>query len=174
MGKTIRNGGKSGVLVTVGFSDLLEKINKAQGDVEAAAWEAARTGAKELYDEIKSEATASGVPDNLTAWPNLSMQSERDSSGNRYGCKVGWKVGEYDPKNPSAAHKVIFMNYGTPRRFVRKEGQRIQIDGKWVTVDVDRGYVDGRGFIGRAKKKAMPKVKKAQEEALKKMLEELT
>ena len=175
MGKTIRGGGKGGVLVTVGFQDLIEKIKDAQGDVEAAVWDAARKGAKEMYDELKSEAEASGVPPELTSWPTLSMQAERDASGNRFGCKVGWRVGEYDPTNPSAAHKVIFMNYGTPRRFVKsKEYQHLRLGKDWVTVTANRGYVEGRGFIGRAKKKARPKVKKAQEEALRKIIEELT
>lgn len=175
MGKTVRGGGKGGVLVTVGFDSLLEKIKEAQGDVEAAVWEAARKGAKEMYDELKAEAEASGVPSELTSWPTLSMQSERDSSGNRFGCKVGWKVGEYDPNNPSAAHKVIFMNYGTPRRFVKSKAyQHIKLGDKWVTATADRGRVNGSGFIGRAKKKARPKIKKAQEDALKKILEELT
>lgn len=175
MGKSAKNGNKSGVLVTVGFDSLLEKIKDAQGDVEAAAWDAARKGAKEMYDELKSEAEASGVPPELTAWPTLSMQAERDESGNRFGCKVGWKVGDYDPNNPSPAHKVIFLNYGTPRRYVKSKAyQHIRLGGEWVTVSDDRGRIDARGFIGRAKKKARPKVKKAQEAALRKILEELT
>ena len=175
MGKSSRSGGKGGVLVTVGFQNLLEKIKDAQGDIEAATWDAARKGAKEMYDELKSEAEASGVPSNLTAWPTLSMQAERDESGNRFGCRVGWQVGEYDPNDPSAAHKVIFMNYGTPRRSVKSKAyQHLKLGGKWTTVSDNRGRVEGRGFIGRAKKKARPKIKKAQEEALKKILEELT
>lgn len=173
MGRTLRGGGKGGILVTVGFQELLEKIHKAGGDAEEATWQAARKGAKIMHDELKSEATAAGVPSNLTEWPKLSFQAERTDSGNRYACKVGWSVGAYDPKAPSDAHKVIFMNYGTPRRTVKKDAIVHKVGGRFVTLGTDRGYVDARGFIGKAKKKARPKVKKAQEEALKEILKGL-
>lgn len=159
MGKTIRGSGKTGILVTVGFKELLERIHEAGGDAEAATWKAAKKGASEMYKELKSEAEASGVPSDLTAWPKLSFQAEKTDSGNRYACKVGWKIGAYDPKNPSDEHKVIFFNYGTPKRYTRDSSYR--------------GYMDAAGFIGRAKKKARKNVKKAQEEALQEILKGL-
>lgn len=175
MAKTITKSGKAGISVRVNFDDLLEKIKEAEGNIEEATWEAARVGGKVMYDELKAEATASGVPAHLTNWPTLSMQAERDGSGNRFACRVGWKMANYDPNNPAPEYKVIFLNYGTPRRTVKgKKYTHMQIDGEWITATANRGYVTGRGFIGRAKKKARPKIKKAQKEALTKILKELT
>lgn len=159
-------------MVTVGFHDLLEKIQKAEGDIEAAAWEAARKGAKAVRDELVSECNASGVPASVSS--AVAFKAERDAAGNRYACNIGWRMPEYNPRNPSPGHKAVFLNYGTPRRFVKTENVRINFDGQWATLSGNRGYIDGRGFIGRAKKKARPKVKKVQKEALEKMLEELT
>lgn len=174
MAKTITKSGKAGISVTVNFDDLLEKIKAAEGNIEQAAWEAARAGGKAMYDELKAEATASGVPAHLTGWPTLSMQAQRDGSGNRIACSVGWKMSAYDPKNPAPEYKVIFINYGTPRRAVKgKEYTHMQLDGEWITTTANRGRITGRGFIGRAKKKARPKVKKAQKEALLNILKEL-
>lgn len=167
MARTTGYSGKSGIRVSVNFAPLLERIKEAEGDVEAAAWTAARKGAKVMYDELKNEATASGVPASVTN--EITFQAERDDAGNRIACKVGWRIPPYDPSNPSAGHKAIFMNYGTPHRHGRS-GTKAFIDGRWVTLDTDRGYITGRGFIGRAKKKARPKIKKAQEEALREIL----
>ena len=157
MGKTMRYGGKGGIGVSVNFGNLLAKIEKAGGDVEAATWDAARKGAKVLYDQMQAECAASGVPASIS--DAITMQAERSQSGNRYACKVGWRMGEYDPKNPSVAYKAIFLNYGTPRRAT--EG------------GANRGYIDGKGFMGRAKKKARPKVKRIQEDTLRGIIEEL-
>lgn len=170
MARTTSYRGKGGIAVSVNFMPLLEKIQKAQGDVEKATWEAARKGAKVMRDELVAECNASGVPQSISG--AITFQAERDSAGNRYACKVGWRVPEYDPKNPSIAHKAIFLNYGTPKRFTKKEVV-VSINGKMHSLGTDRGRIDGKGFIGRAKKKARPKIKKAQEEALREILEGL-
>lgn len=171
MAKTSSYSGKGGISVRVNFDSLIEKIQEAQGNAEEATWAAARAGAKVLYDEMQAECAASGVPASISS--AITMQAERDSSGNRFACKVGWRVPPYDPNNPSTAHKAIFLNYGTPHRYVKAENARVNINGEFRTLGPDRGYIDGRGFIGRAKKSARPKIKKAQKEALEKILEEL-
>ena len=172
MGRTLRGGGKGGVMVTVGFADLLEKIQKAEGDIEAATWEAARKGAKVVRDELVSECNASGVPSSVSG--AIAFKAERDAAGNRYACSIGWRMPEYDPRNPSPGHKAVFLNYGTPRRTVKSAAVKLNVNGEWVTLNPNRGYIDGRGFIGRAKKKARPKVKKMQKEVLEKIIKELT
>jgi hypothetical protein len=71
--------------------------------------------------------------------------------GNTYRAEVGYKKGSYDPSNPSDGYKVVFLNYGTPRRTMH-------------------GKVKARGFILNAKKKASPQIKKAQKATLEKIL----
>lgn len=165
------SGKGSGIGVTCNFNDLLEKIKKANGDIESATWKACRAGAREMHDVLEAEASKSGLPTDVT--DALIYQADRDSSGNRYACVVGWRLGSYDPEDLSAGYKAVFVNYGTPRRTVETEGVRVQIDGEWKTLDTNRGFIDGTGFIGRAKKKARKKVKQAQEEALNEILSNL-
>ena len=168
MARTTGYSGKGGIKVSVNFDKLLEQIKRAEGDVEKATWEAARKGAKVMYDELVKECNASGVPSSVSN--AISFSAERDDTGNRYACSIGWKMGEYNPKNPSAGFKAAFINYGTPRRSVKAENARVRVNGEWRTIGTDRGYMDGKRFIGRAKKKARPKIKKEQEEVLKEVL----
>lgn len=172
MARTSSYSGKGGIRISVNFSDLLEKIQEAEGDIEAATWEAARKGAKVMRDQLIEECNASGVPSSVSN--AITFSAERDSSGNRFACNVGWRMGEYNPDNPSVGHKAVFLNYGTPRREVKTGGVHVSVNGKWVTLGRDRGYIDAKGFIGRAKKKARPKIKKAQKECLKNILKGLT
>lgn len=171
MARTTSYAGKGGIGVSVNFTPLLEKIQKAGGDVESATWNAARKGARVMYDELKAEAAKSGVPASVT--DAITFQAERDAGGNRFACKVGWRMGEYDPRNPSVAYKAVFLNYGTPRRTVKADKMRLNIGGEFKTLGMNRGYITGRGFIGRAKKKARPKIKKTQEECLHEILKGL-
>ena len=61
--------------------------------------------------------------------------------------RVGYKKGLYDPHNLSDGYKVVFLNYGTPRR-------------------TRHGKVKARGFISKAKSRAKPKMRKEQEKTL--------
>ena len=76
-----------------------------------------------------------------------------------YSAKVGWDLGGYDPKNLSSGYKAIFNNYGTVRRQTRN-GQ-------------DRGQIEGKQFIAKSKKQAKNRIKKSQEEIIKKVMEDL-
>lgn len=169
MAKTSSYSGKAGIRISVNFTKLLEQIEEAGGDAEQAMWDAARKGARVMKDELIAQCNADGVPAHLI--DKIAMQADRDSSGNRVACKVGWRISEYNPKNIADEYKVIFMNYGTPRRYAKKN-VHLQINETWVTT-ANRGYMDARGFIGRAKKKARPKIKKVQEQCLREILEGL-
>ena len=78
MAKTTNYSGKSGIKVSVNFAPLLEKSQKAGGDVEEATWEAARKGAKVMYDELHAQANADGVPASVT--DSIRFQAERDAA----------------------------------------------------------------------------------------------
>lgn len=127
-----------------GFDDLFNQIKKAGGTVDAAAKECLNVSADIMQSELKSQMQAAGVDGGLI---NRMPAPEVEASGNRYTARVGYKKGAYDPRNPSDGYEVVFINYGTPKR--KKHGK-----------------IAARGFIQKAKKKARPRIKKAQKETL--------
>lgn len=132
-----------------GFDDLLSKIEQAGGTIDRAAKSCLTQSAHIMHDELKAQMQAANVDSGLIS---RMPPPEIESAGNRYTARVGYKKGAYDPKNPSDAYKVIFANYGTPRRS-------------------EHGQQPEKRFIEKAKKKARPKIKKAQEETLNKIFE---
>lgn len=134
-----------------GFEELLKDIEAAEGSMNAAAESALRQGAQILQSELKSEMASANVPkDLISAMPNFEVEN----LGNTHVAMVGYKKGAYNPDNPSDGYKVVFLNYGTPNR-------------------TKHGKVTARGFIQKAKQKARPKIKKAQRQALEKILARL-
>ena len=131
-----------------GFDGLLAKIEKAGGTIDGAAKQCVKASADIMHDELKTQMQAANVDGALIS---RMPPPEIESEGNRHTARVGYKKGAYDPNNPSDGYKVVFANYGTPRR--SKHGQQ-----------------PAKGFIQKAKKKASPKVKKAQKETLDKIL----
>lgn len=136
------------ILQLKGFESLFEQIEKAGGSIDSAAKKCIRQSADIMQDELKAQMQAAGVDaDLIGSMPPPTIEAE----GNRYRAEVGYKKGSYDPRNPSDGYKVVFLNYGTPRRTMH-------------------GQVAARGFIQKAKKKARPKIKKAQQETLNEIL----
>lgn len=136
------------ILQLKGFDDLLEKIQKAGGSIDRAADSCLRQSANIMHKELKTQMQAAGVESDLVARmppPQIIVK------GNNYRAEVGYKKGNYDPQDPSDGYKVVFLNYGTPRRTLH-------------------GKVAARGFIQASKKKARPQIKKAQGETLEKIL----
>lgn len=160
----------STIKLEVDFSDMLEKIKKVGGDVDEVTMKCAQECAKTIHGELVTEAHASGVPSNVTG----EIQHNVTKNGNRYKIEAGWKLGDYNPSNPSAGYKAIFLNYGTARRAVKKDRVHHVVGDGWKTLGTDRGAVTGRGFIDRAQKGAKKKIKSIQKDAAKKVLEELT
>lgn len=134
-----------------GFEELLKEIEAAEGSIKGACESAVRQSAHTMQSELKSEMKKANVPNDLI---NAMPQFEVKTSGNRVTAKVGYKKGSYNPKDISDGYKVVFLNYGTPHRS-------------------EHGKVVARGFIQKAKKNANKKIKKQQEEALKKILKRL-
>jgi len=132
-----------------GFDDLLSEIGKAGGTIDRAAKSCISQSAQIMHSELKTQMQAANVDDDLI---DRMPPPEVESEGNRHIARVGYKKGTYDPNNPSDGYKVVFANYGTPRR--SKHGQQ-----------------PAKRFIEKAKKKANPKIKKAQKETLNKILE---
>ena len=136
------------ILQLKGFDDLLDQIQKAGGSVDRAAESCLRQSAQIMQKELQGQMQAAGVESDLiSAMPPPEITIE----ANRYSAAVGYKKGAYNPRDPSDGYKVVFLNYGTPRRTVH-------------------GKVAARGFIQAAKKKARPQIKKAQRATLEKIL----
>lgn len=135
--------------------NLLSKINKAGGDIDRAAYEAAQKGAEVYEAALRAACNTNRVPDSITN----HIESEVEQSGNRTTVAVGWRLSNYDPNNPSPGFKAIFLNYGTPRRTTNK--------------GANRGAIVGGGFIGRAKKVSKGLIRQAQEKFLNEVLKEL-
>lgn len=142
----------TGIKVKItGFEDLLNDIEAAGGKMAEACDSAVRQSAQIVQSELKSKMKEAGVADSLVSeMPPFSVER----NGNVVTAYVGYTKGVYDPKDPSDGYKVVFLNYGTPHR-------------------TKHGKIVARGFIQAAKKSANPKVKKAQKQALEKILERL-
>lgn len=127
-----------------GFDELFSQIEKAGGTIDSAAKQCLQKSANIMHDELTKQMQAANVESGLiTRMPPPELESE----GNRHTARVGYKKGDYDENNPSDGYKVVFANYGTPKR--SKHGQQ-----------------PAKGFIQKAKKKANTKIKKTQEETL--------
>jgi hypothetical protein len=135
-----------------GFDELLARIEKAGGSINRAAESCLRESAQVMQAELQSQMQAAGVDSGLISRmppPTIKVK------GNAYRAEVGYKKGAYDPTDPSDGYEVVFINYGTPRR-------------------TKHGKIAARGFIQAAKKKARPKIKKAQKETLEGILEKVS
>jgi hypothetical protein len=136
------------ILQLKGFDDLLERIQKAGGSIDQATDSCLRQSAQIMQSELKAQMQAAGVDGGLI---NSMPQPQITVKDNRYSAEVGYKKGNFDPRDPSDGYKIVFLNYGTPRRTMH-------------------GKVAARGFIKKAKDKARPQIKKAQQATLEKIL----
>lgn len=131
-----------------GFDDLLKEIEKAGGTIDTAAKQCISTSANIMNAELKEQMQKAGVDSGLIG---RMPPPDVEALGNSYTARVGYKKGAYNPADPSDGYKVVFANYGTPRR--SKHGKQ-----------------PAKGFIQKAKRKATPKIKKAQKETLNKII----
>lgn len=131
-----------------GFDELLTAIEKAGGTIDGAAKQCLQKSAKIMNDELTAQMRTAKVDSGLI---NRMPSPEVEINGNRYTARVGYKKGAYDPNNPSDGYKVVFANYGTPRR--SKHGKQ-----------------PDKRFIEKAKKKAKPRIKKSQQQTLDEIL----
>ena len=134
-----------------GFDDILAKIQKAGGTIDKAAKTCIEKSADIMQAELKEQMQSVNVSSRLI---NSMPPPKISVEGNRYTANVGYEKGDYDQRNPSDGYKVVFLNYGTPKR-------------------TKHGKVKARGFIQSAKKNARTKIKKQQEETLNDILKEL-
>lgn len=140
-----------------GFEKMLTALQDAGQNVDQQAKRATKESARIVEQELREQCQTAGVPESITREIKTTTSTEGDG---RYSAKVGWKLGNYDPHNPSEGYKAIFLNYGTVRRQTKSGKNRGEIHKP----------AQSQQFIYAAKKKARTKVKKLQ----KQMLEEIT
>lgn len=125
-----------------GFDELLKQIEAAGGSINGAVDSAMRQSGEIQQRELKKAMAQAKVSQKLiNRMPQFSVEWE----GNRCVTRVGYRKGTYNPRNLTDGYKAVFINYGTPR-------------------------IEPREFIKKAKSKAKAPIKKAQEEALKKIM----
>ena len=159
-----------GIKLTLnGFDKLLDNIKEAGGDVVPATERALQASANIVENELKTACSSSGVPASLSN----AIKKETKWEGNRCSASIGWEMVGYNPNAPAAGYKAAFLNYGTPRRSIHKDKVHVMLGGEWKTLGKDRGKINAKGFIGKAREAAAPKVKKEQQKVLKEILKEV-
>ena len=137
-----------------GMENLIKQIEKAGKDAEAAAERCMRESAEimheKLVDEMVGHDSGNGAIYEL-AQRMPAPEIEKDFG--KVTAHVGYHKGTYNPNELSDGYKVVFLNYGTPRR-PDKQGQ-----------------IQKMGFIDKAKKRAKPLIREKQEKTLKEILE---
>lgn len=134
-----------------GFDELFDLIRMADGDADKAAEDCLRESAQVMHRELQSQMQKAGVDSGLIA---RMPQPQIEKDGNAMIARVGYKKGAYNPDNLSDGYKVVFLNYGTPKRS-------------------EHGKIVARGFIDKAQRKAKSQIKKKQAETLNKIIGEL-
>lgn len=131
-----------------GFDGLLKQIEAAGGAIDKAAETCLKKSATIMHNELKNQMQKANVDSGLI---NRMPAPEIEKDGNRYTARVGYKKGAYNAADPSDGYKVVFANFGTPRR--SKHGQQ-----------------PAKGFIKKAKSKASKQIKAEQENTLNEIL----
>lgn len=136
-----------------GFDEIIKKIEKAGGSVNESVDKCVRKSADVLDTELRNAMIKAKADSPKHSLVKNMDKPEISWEGNKCFAKVGYKLGNYDPNNLTDGFKALFLNYGTPRRKPSKER--------------------AREYIKKAKTKANPIVKKEQQDALNKILEDL-
>lgn len=173
MAKAWRN--KSNTIELKGFDELLEKLQEAGKDLGTEGRKCFEHAAENVYDALYEQSKKAKLPDRLIE--QIDEKFIEVEHANVWSYEVGWKKQKPSTADPLPdTYKVMFYNYGTPSsRNTNEGGQRVQIDGKWVTLAQNRGKEEAHpngshGFIKKAKISAANKNKKLFKDFLKKAL----
>ncbi len=137
-----------------GFDEMLRKIEKANGNVDAATKKCMEKSADIMQNELTSQMQAADLKNKMSRLISRMPSPRIKNDHGLWTAYVGYEKGAYDPDNPSDAYKVIFINYGTPRR-------------------TKHGKIKERGFISKAKSRAKPKIRREQAKILDEIFREL-
>ena len=154
--------GKS-ILQLQGFDEFLERLQEAGVAMETEGRKCFEKCSENLYDELYLKAQKAGLDNRLLE--QMIHEEVENKSANVWRAEVGWKKQKPTTGNPLPdTYKVMFYNYGTPKRSTASGANR----GK-----VDAHPVGSHGFIKKAKLAAARRNKKLQAATLEKILGEL-
>lgn len=138
-------------LTLKGFEDMLEEIQSAGGEIKPATERALQSSANLVTAKIRSGAEARNLSTEGIINPTVKW------SGNRAMVEVGYELGEYNSRNPSAGYIALFMEYGTAKRNTKSGANR----GKETANPFIRPAVtEGKKEIVKAQKTALQRVLK--------------
>lgn len=144
-----------------GFDEMLERVQRASGDIDAAARQCMEKSVSVLESNLKKEAEASGAP-------TSTVSHSVTSSGNRISGETGWKLGDYDAANPSEGYLAMFREFGTGKHSARGKGK-----DRETAAGYNRGSTEPRPFMAKARKKSAKPIRAIQEETLHNIVKEL-
>lgn len=143
-----------------GFDKFLESLQDAGKKMEDDGRKCFEICAENLYDELYKKAEQAGLDKNLLE--KISEKFIENESQNIWSYEVGWKKQKDSKTNPIPdTYKVLFYNYGTPKRETKAGYNR----GK------EPAHPKGsHGFIKKAKLAAVQRNKKVQKDTLEKII----
>jgi hypothetical protein len=146
-----------------GFEDFLERLQEAGATMENEGRKCFEECAENLYDALYLNAQKAGLDNRLLE--QLEEEFIEIPNKNVWHYECGWKKEKPTTGNPLPdVYKVMFYNYGTPKRTTKSGANR---------GEESKHPKGSNGFIKKAKLSAIKKNKKVQEKALEKILGEL-
>lgn len=151
------------ILELKGFAELYAAIEQAGKNAEVEGRKLFEKCAENMYDELYTKAEQAGLSDRLLEQIDEKFVEEQKLNIWRY--EVGWKKTKPTTGNPLPdVYKVMFFNYGTPRRTTKAGHDRGE----------ESAHPKGsHGFIKKAKLAAANKNRKLQKQTLEKILKGL-
>lgn len=128
-----------------GFDELIQKLQESNKNVKEIIHKVSTEGKQIVEEEYKNQMRLKNVDSGLISRMD---PSSIETDGSITTVEVGYKKGQYHPKDISDGYKAIFINYGTPR-------------------------IKPRNFIKATKKKVKRQLEKKYQKALSEILEEL-
>lgn len=144
-----------------GFDRMLERVQKAGGDIDAAARQCMEESLQVLESNLKSEAAASGAG-------TSTIRHTVTVNGNRISGETGWELGTYDSSNPSEGYDAMFREFGTGKHSKRGRGKDRQ-----TAAGHNRGSTEPRPFMEKARMESVKPVRAIQRKTLQKIVKEL-
>ena len=121
-----------------GFSSLLERIQKANGDIDQAAIKALEEGAKPFVADLKTAIKKHRLTGETEKSLNDSTQVIRE--GNRLTLKLGFNLSK-------GGLPALFLEYGTPRMkpdpFIQTAIKRNQAKARKIQKEVLEKILEG-------------------------------